>query len=272
MWAKRLTMTVSPAQSFAPTTLTVSLHVKPDAENRALRLLPNPATTIAAVEPARWQQRPQTIVVELKSCSRPRRLRGPRSSHRSGPATHVRWCARNVIVIGSAGSHHSERKAMIRIAARRWSGRNTGEVRTRPTHRIEERVEASCDGESAAADFNRGLDYEAPRCPHKRTSAEGESRGPDTAETSDADLQQDLGIALIEMKRRGASPHRRRCGSPCQRSVRSAALSVETISLRNVSRRSHLLSGVRRARRPHEISTQRWRQLAQRRMGSFWLH
>ena len=31
------------------------------------------------------------------------------------------------------------------------------------------------------------------------TSAEGESRGLDTAETSDADLQQDLGIALIEM-------------------------------------------------------------------------
>jgi RNA polymerase-binding transcription factor DksA len=31
------------------------------------------------------------------------------------------------------------------------------------------------------------------------TSGEGESRGLDTAETSDADLQQDVGLALIEM-------------------------------------------------------------------------
>jgi hypothetical protein len=31
------------------------------------------------------------------------------------------------------------------------------------------------------------------------TSGEGASRGLDTAETSDADLQQDVGLALIEM-------------------------------------------------------------------------
>jgi hypothetical protein len=34
-----LTMAVSPAQSFAPTTLTIRLHVEPDAGNRALEVV-----------------------------------------------------------------------------------------------------------------------------------------------------------------------------------------------------------------------------------------
>lgn len=34
-----LTMAVSPAQSFAPTNLTIRLHVEPDADNRALEVV-----------------------------------------------------------------------------------------------------------------------------------------------------------------------------------------------------------------------------------------
>jgi hypothetical protein len=34
-----LTMTVSPARSFAPTTLTIRVHVEPDADNRELEVV-----------------------------------------------------------------------------------------------------------------------------------------------------------------------------------------------------------------------------------------
>ena len=66
--SERLTMTVSPAQSFAPTTLTVRVHVKPDAENRALEVV---AESGDYYRSSRIQldgnEAPQTIVVELRS-------------------------------------------------------------------------------------------------------------------------------------------------------------------------------------------------------------
>ena len=101
---ERLTMTVSPAQSFAPTTLTVSLLVKPDAENRALQVV---AESGDYYRSSRIQldgnEAPQTIVVELKSVpGGDYEVRGALidgSGHsRSLVRTHV-------IVIGSAGSH-----------------------------------------------------------------------------------------------------------------------------------------------------------------------
>src|SRR5712691_11492779 len=65
---ERLTMAVSPAQSFAPTTLTVRVHVKPDAENRALEVV---AESGDHYRSSRIQldgnQAPQTIGVELRS-------------------------------------------------------------------------------------------------------------------------------------------------------------------------------------------------------------
>jgi hypothetical protein len=65
---ERLTMAVSPAQSFAPTTLTVRVHLKPDAENRALEVVAESGNYYRS---SRIQldgnEAPQTIVVELRS-------------------------------------------------------------------------------------------------------------------------------------------------------------------------------------------------------------
>ena len=102
---ERLTMTVSPAQSFAPTTLTVSLHVKPDAENRALQVV---AESGDYYRSSRIQldgnEAPQTIVVELKSV--PGGDYEVRGALIDGSG-HSRLLVRtHVIVIGSAGSHH----------------------------------------------------------------------------------------------------------------------------------------------------------------------
>ena len=90
---ERLTMTVSPAQSFAPTTLAVSLHVKPDAENRALQVVAESGNYYRSSRiqldgneaPKRswWNSRafPAEITRSAELSS-------------TGPATHVRWCAR----------------------------------------------------------------------------------------------------------------------------------------------------------------------------------
>jgi len=103
--SERLTMTVSPAQSFAPTTLTVSLRVKPDVENRALQVV---AESGDYYRSSRIQldgnEAPHTIVVELKSV--PGGDYEVRGALIDGSG-HSRSLVRTyVIVIGSAGSHH----------------------------------------------------------------------------------------------------------------------------------------------------------------------
>jgi hypothetical protein len=102
---ERLTMAVSPAQSFAPTTLTVRVHVKPDAENRALEVV---AESGDYYRSSRMQldgnEAPQTIVVELRSLpGGDYEVRGALIDESGRARALVRM---QVIVIGSAGSHH----------------------------------------------------------------------------------------------------------------------------------------------------------------------
>ena len=102
---ERLTMAVSPAQSFAPTTLTVRVHVKPDAENRALEVV---AESGDYYRSSRIQldgnQAPQTIGVELRSLPGGEyEVRGALIDGSDRARALVR---RQVIVIGSAGSQH----------------------------------------------------------------------------------------------------------------------------------------------------------------------
>jgi DnaK suppressor protein len=100
------------------------------------------------------------------------------------------------------------------------------------------------------------------------TSGEGESRGLDTAEISDADLQQDVGLALIEMS---AEALRRiddaiarlasgeyGCCSECGAEISQKRLEALPFALR-----------CQECEEAFEISTRRSRSLAQRRTGSF---
>ena len=65
---ERLSMAVSPAQSFAPTTLTVRLHVDADSGNRALEVV---AESIAyyrsSVIPLDGASAPRTISFEMRN-------------------------------------------------------------------------------------------------------------------------------------------------------------------------------------------------------------
>ena len=100
------------------------------------------------------------------------------------------------------------------------------------------------------------------------TSAEGESRGLDTAETSDADLQQDLGIALIEMSAEAL----RRIDDAVARLASGAYGCCAECGDEISQKRVEALPFAERCREceeTHEISTRRSRQLAQRRTGSF---
>ena len=100
-----LTMAVSPVQSFAPTTLTVRVHVNPDAENRALEVV---AESGDYYRSSRIQldgnEAPQTFVVELRS------LPGGNYEIRGaliGTSGRIRGLVRRqVIVIGPAGDDY----------------------------------------------------------------------------------------------------------------------------------------------------------------------
>src|SRR6476660_1945016 len=101
----RLTMAVSPAQSFAPTTLTVRVHVTPDAENRALEVVAESGDYYRSSRiQLDGQEAPHTIVVELKSVpGGDYEVRGALIDGSGRSRSLVRT---HVIVIGSAGSHH----------------------------------------------------------------------------------------------------------------------------------------------------------------------
>jgi hypothetical protein len=102
---ERLTMTVSPAQSFAPTTLTVRVRVKPDAENRALQVVAESGDYYRSSQiQLDGNEAPQTIVVELRSVpGGDYEVRGALIDGSGHSRSLVRM---HVIVIGSAGSHH----------------------------------------------------------------------------------------------------------------------------------------------------------------------
>jgi hypothetical protein len=102
---ERLRMAVSPVQSFAPTTLTVRVHVTPDTENRALEIVVESRDYYRS---SRIQldgnEAPRTVVVEL-----PNLLAGDYEVRGAlvDASGRVRGLARKqVIVIGSAGGHH----------------------------------------------------------------------------------------------------------------------------------------------------------------------
>jgi hypothetical protein len=65
---KPLTMAVSPMQSFAPTNLTIRVHVEPDAENRALEVV---AESGDYYRSSRIQldgaEAPRTITLEIRN-------------------------------------------------------------------------------------------------------------------------------------------------------------------------------------------------------------
>jgi hypothetical protein len=102
---ERLTMAVSPAQSFAPTNLTIRVHVKPDAENRALEIV---AESGDYYRSSRIQldgnEASRTFVVELRSLpGGDYEVRGSLVDASGRARGLVR---KHVIVIGSAGSQH----------------------------------------------------------------------------------------------------------------------------------------------------------------------
>lgn len=103
--SERLTMAVSPAQSFAPTTLTVRVHVRPDADNRALEVV---AESDDYYRSSRIQldgkEAPHTIVVELRSLPGGNyEVRGTLIDEYGHTRTLVRT---SVIVIGSTDNRH----------------------------------------------------------------------------------------------------------------------------------------------------------------------
>jgi hypothetical protein len=102
---ERLTMALSPVQSFGPTTLTVRVHVKPDAENRALEVV---AESGDYYRSSRIQldgnDAPQTIVVELRSL--PGGDYEVRGALVDGSGRVRALVRKQVTVIGSAGGHH----------------------------------------------------------------------------------------------------------------------------------------------------------------------
>jgi hypothetical protein len=66
--SERLTMAVSPAQSFAPTNVMIRLHVAPDAANRVLEVSADSGEYYRSSRvPLDGQDAPHTIVVELRN-------------------------------------------------------------------------------------------------------------------------------------------------------------------------------------------------------------
>lgn len=66
--SERLTMAVSPTQSFAPTNVMVRLHVEPDADDRVLEVSADSGEYYRSSRvPLEGQDAPHTIVVELRN-------------------------------------------------------------------------------------------------------------------------------------------------------------------------------------------------------------
>jgi hypothetical protein len=64
---ERLTIAVSPLQSFAPTNLTVRIHVEPDVDNRALEVTAESGEYFrSSLIPLDGKEAPRTIAVELR--------------------------------------------------------------------------------------------------------------------------------------------------------------------------------------------------------------
>ena len=101
---ERLTMAVSPWQSFAPATLTVRVHVTPDAGNRALEVVADSGDYYRS---SRIQldgtEAPLTIVVEFRGV--PGGEYEVRGALIDGAGRARALVRKQVIVIGSGGSY-----------------------------------------------------------------------------------------------------------------------------------------------------------------------
>jgi hypothetical protein len=102
-----LTMAVSPAQSFAPTNLTIRVHVEPDAGNRALEVVADSGEYFRS---SRIQldgaEAPRTISLEIRNLPGGNYdVRGAliNSAGRERAAVH-----RLVMVLGPAGSENTK--------------------------------------------------------------------------------------------------------------------------------------------------------------------
>jgi len=100
--AERVTMTVSPPQSFAPSDMVVRVHVVPDAANRALVIVADSADYYrSSVVQIDGESGPRIIVLELRSVpSGDYQIRAAVVDAAGHELGNVR---REAIVLGSAG-------------------------------------------------------------------------------------------------------------------------------------------------------------------------
>jgi hypothetical protein len=100
--SERLTIAVSPLQSFAPTTLKVRIHVTPDADNRALEITAESGDYFRSSRiPLDGKEAPRTIAVELRRLpGGDYQVRGTLIDNAGRPRASVR---QQVIVLASVG-------------------------------------------------------------------------------------------------------------------------------------------------------------------------
>jgi len=99
---ERLTIVVSPLQSFAPTTLMVRIHVAPDVDNRALEITAESGDYFrSSLIPLDGKDAPRTLAVELRSLpGGDYQVRGTLIDNAGRPRASVR---QQVIVLAAVG-------------------------------------------------------------------------------------------------------------------------------------------------------------------------
>jgi len=99
---ERLTIAVSPLQSFAPTNLTVRIHVAPDVDNRALEVTAESGEYFrSSLIPLDGKEAPRTIAVELRGLpGGDYQVRGTLIDNAGRPRASVR---QQVIVLAAVG-------------------------------------------------------------------------------------------------------------------------------------------------------------------------
>jgi hypothetical protein len=98
----RLTIAVSPLQSFAPTNLTVRIHVAPDADTRALEVTAESSEYFrSSLIPLDGKEAPRTVAVELRGLPGGNyQVRGTLVDSAGHPRASV---SQQVIVLAAAG-------------------------------------------------------------------------------------------------------------------------------------------------------------------------
>jgi hypothetical protein len=99
---ERLTIAVSPLQSFAPTNLIVRIHVAPDADNRALEVTAESGEYFrSSLIPLDGKEAPRTVAVELRGLpGGDYQVRGTLVDNAGRPRASV---SQQVIVLAAAG-------------------------------------------------------------------------------------------------------------------------------------------------------------------------